>query len=152
MSGFIATGNTGPAGTQTAITNDGFFPDINLAHLRASMRLDGSVSDERLEGAAIAAILSVNTSLASLKTDTGTLADLPAPTINGQSAQTLLYQRAVYAMAAAEMYERYRSYSSTSQGGDTADDLQAGVDELKRDAHFAIRDMLKQVRVTVELI
>lgn len=152
MSGFIATGTTGPAGTQTVITNDGFFPDIDLTHLRSAMRLDGSVTGERLETAAIAAILSVNADLAPLKNDTATLADLPSPQINGQPANLHLYRRAVYSMAAAELHERYRNYSSTGQGSDAADELLPGIDELKRDARFAIRDLLKQVRLTVELI
>ncbi len=149
MSGFIATS---PAATQTVITNDGFFPEIDLHHLRSAMRLDGTVTSERLEAAAIAAALSVNTDLAPLRTDTGTLADIPWPSINGESALLHLYRRAVYALTAAELHERYRNYDSTGQGTAHADELSPGIDELKRDARFAIRDMLRHVRTTVELI
>lgn len=149
MSGFIATS---PAGTPKTLTNDGFFPDIDLTHLRASMRLDGSVTTERLEAAAIAAILSVNADLAPLKNDTATLAELPSPQINGQPANLHLYRRAVYSLAAAELHERYRNYDATNSGAAAADELSPSIDELKRDARFAIRDLLKQVRITVELI
>lgn len=149
MSGFIATS---PAGTQVTITNDGFFPDVELATLRATLRLDGTVTNARLEAAAISAILSVNLDLAPLKTDSGTLADLPGSTINGESVKLHLYRRAVSAMTAAELHERYRSYDATNQGSAAADELTPGIDELKRDARFAIRDLLEQMRTTVELI
>ncbi|WP_198403762.1 head completion/stabilization protein, partial [Burkholderia oklahomensis] len=34
------------------LTNDGFFPDIDLSALRDAMRLDGTVAHERLRHAA----------------------------------------------------------------------------------------------------
>lgn len=150
MSGFIAKT---PAQTGSVISNDGFFPDIELDRLRKSMRLDGSVTHERLQDACIAAILSVNLDLASLKNQEHTrLADIPAGQINNASALLLLYQRAVYCMTAAELHERYRNYDSTNQGTANAEELSPGIDDLKRDARFAIRDMLRQARTTVELI
>ena len=53
MSGFIASGraNHQPSGT---LTNNGFYPDIDLERARKSLRLDGGVTDERLEQAGTA--------------------------------------------------------------------------------------------------
>ena len=78
MSGFIATGTT----EAFTLTNDGFWPDIDADHLRASLRLDGTVSDARLELAAVNAMLSVNRELANLQAEYqaegyATLADVP---------------------------------------------------------------------------
>ncbi|MGE8065588.1 head completion/stabilization protein [Pseudomonas sp. NPDC089569] len=154
MSGFIATGST----TNTyVITNDGFWPDIDGATLRAAIRLDGSISDARLEVAAVNALIQVNQELRLLKTHHqaegyATLADVPADLINGESCLVLLYRRAIYCTAAAELSERYRSFDSASEGNRNADELTPSIDEYRRDARFAIRDLLGVGHCTVELI
>lgn len=154
MSGFIATGPASTAGQSLA--NDGFFPDIALDSLRAQLRLDGSVSDARLSAATISAILSVNADLEPFRqhhaANTQQLADIEAPHIAGTSALVHLYQRAIACSVGAELAERYRSYDATNSGNSAADELTPSIDEYRRDARFAIRDLLKQVRVTVELI
>lgn len=154
MSGFIASGtaNHKPSGT---LTNNGFYPDIDLEHARKSLRLDGAVTDERLEQAAISAVLDVNHDLQPLAAkykDFSSLADVPSDQVGGDSALLHLYRRAVYCSIGAEIAERYRSYDSTAQGNQRADDLTPSIDEYRRDSRFAIRDLLKRVRVTVELI
>ncbi|MNL78814.1 Phage head completion protein (GPL) [compost metagenome] len=64
----------------------------------------------------------------------------------------LIYRRAIYCTAAAELSERYRSYDSTNDGNSNADELTPSVDEYRRDARFAIRDLLGVGHCTVELI
>ena len=46
-----------------SISNDGFFPNLQLNLIRESVRLDGSVSNPRLKDAAIAAMLEINEQL-----------------------------------------------------------------------------------------
>ena len=65
MSAFIATGS----GTPFNLTNDGWFPDIDANAARESLRLDGTVTDTRLESALVNAMLSVNAELAEFKAD-----------------------------------------------------------------------------------
>ena len=154
MSGFIATGNTAEA---YVITNDGFWPDIDGATLRAAIRLDGSISDARLEVAAVNALIQVNQELRGLKASYqanghAVLADVPADRINDESCLVLLYRRAIYCTAAAELSERYRSFDSTSEGNRNAEELTPSIDEYRRDARFAIRDLLGVGHCTVELI
>lgn len=153
MSGFIATGSATP--TSAELTNDGFFPDFDLESVRAALRLDGSVTDARLMPACISAVIETNTDLAPLKEKYQNYAQLslvPADEINGETVLLHLYRRAVYCNVGAELAERYRAYDSTAQGNQRADDLTPSIDEYRRDARFAIRDLLKRVRVTVELI
>lgn len=154
MSGFIATGPAPSAGK--TLENISFFPDIELDELRATLRLDGSITDGRLSAAAVAAILTVNADLAPLSmrhADSNTaLADLDAPLIAGTSALVHLYQRAIACTVGAELAERYRSYDSTNSGNSAADELTPSIDEYRRDARYAIRDLLQRVRITVELI
>ena len=154
MSGFIATGNTAEA---YVITNDGFWPDIDGATLRAAIRLDGSVSDARLEVAAVNALIQVNQELRGLKASHqadghAALADVPADRINNESCLVLLYRRAIYCTTAAELSERYRSFDSTAEGNRNAEELTPSIDEYRRDARFAIRDLLGVGHCTVELI
>ena len=64
MSGFIANGT---AGNEATIENDGFWPSIEPAELRARIRLDGTVAEPRLRAAIIAAVLTANDELATWK-------------------------------------------------------------------------------------
>ncbi|PUE89123.1 head completion/stabilization protein, partial [Xanthomonas oryzae] len=61
MSGFTATGTT--SATPDAIANAPFWPAIAPDDVRASMRLDGTVTDARLRQAIVAAMLAVNDAL-----------------------------------------------------------------------------------------
>ncbi|WP_349616215.1 head completion/stabilization protein [Azotobacter salinestris] len=154
MSGFIANGGSAEP---FVLDNDGWFPDIDAAHLRAAVRLDGSITNARLEVAAVNAMLAVNRELAAYKAAEqanghATLAAVPAASIAGESELVHLYRRAVYCTAGAELAERYRSFDATAAGNQRADDLTPSIDEYRRDARWAIRDLLGLVHTTVELI
>nr|WP_244141850.1 head completion/stabilization protein [Burkholderia multivorans] len=139
------------------IANDAFYPDVSLEHARDTMRLDGSVTDARLRHELLAAIASVNDELRTARTawrDAGfaRLADVPADQLDGESVLLQHYRRAVYCLAKATLIERYRDYDTTGDGARRADDLEPQSDELRRDARWAISDIVARPRVTVELI
>lgn len=154
MSAFIATGgSTAPY----PITNDGWFPDLDGQHMRESLRLDGSVTDARLETAAVNAVIEVNRELkgfkfSNLAAGRESLADVPADSIQGESELLHLYRRAIYCTAGAELAERMRDYSATGDGSERAEALTPTADEYRRDARWAIRSILGRVHTTVELI
>ncbi|MDE3330397.1 head completion/stabilization protein, partial [Burkholderia pseudomallei] len=81
-----------------------------------------------------------------------TLADVPAPRIDGESAHVARYRRAVYHLTHADVTEKYRGYDTTKSGGQVAADLAATVDDSRRAARWAISDILGIARSTVELI
>jgi len=151
----ISTGNA-PAGL-VSISNTPFFPAINLADTQKTQRLDGTVSPERLRAAVIEAMASVNTEL-SVWADQhksqgrATLAQVPADMIDGESVLLHRYRRAVSCWANANLVERYRSFDSTRDGHSEADKLEPTADDLRRDARWAISDMLHQSRTVIELI
>lgn len=153
---FVATGDsTAPA--EAVLVNDGFFPDIDPEDLRKSQRLDGTVTYERLLHALIEAIASVNSELAAFKAAQllaghATLAAVPAETINDTSINVHRYNRAVFSMAKADLSERYRDYDSTNAGNIKADQMETPIDDIRRDARWAISDILGVGRNTVELI
>lgn|SRR5690554_398356 len=151
MSAFVSTGST----ADFTLTNDGWFPDIDATAARSALRLDGSVTDVRLETALVNAMLSVNQDLAEFKVDHEgfpSLASVPATEINKVSRLVILYKRAVVCTAGAEIAERYRNYDTSASGNKNAEALTDTADELRRDARWAIRDLIGRVRTTVELI
>ncbi len=155
MSSFFAAA---PASSdQDAISNDGFFPDVSVTDALAAMRQDGTVTRERMRAALVEAVLSVNEELADWKTrqmaaSYATLADVPAPKVDGTSAHGHRYLRAVYCQARAGLIERYRDYDATATGDRNAEKLELAVDDLRRDARWAIGDIRGIPRTTVELI
>lgn len=152
MSAFVATGST----AAFSLTNDDWFPDIDGNQARETLRLDGTITDTRLEAALVNAMLSVNQDLHEFKEDHATrfgeLEAIPALEINGRHRLAILYTRAVVCTAGAELVERYRSYDTSVDGDRNAEALTPNIDELRRDARWAIRDLLGRTRSTVELI
>lgn len=137
------------------IENDGWWPDIDAKRARETLRLDGAVTDTRLDVALLNAMISVNRELLPLKAghlEAPELAAIDAPLIGGQHALVVLYVRAVICMAGAELVERHRGYDTTASGHADADSSTPTIDELRRDARWAIRDLLGNTRITVELI
>jgi hypothetical protein len=160
MSDFIATvlpDTAAPEPTLPPIENDGWFPDIDLAMWREQMRIRDSVTPARMREAMIAAILTVGRDLAGWATDRRaegavSLGQVPAPMIDGTSTFVLLYRRAVFTAAKAEVVERYRDIDMTGAGQRKADDLDPSVTELRRDSLHAIRDIRGVTRTTIDLI
>lgn len=139
----------------TLIENAPFFPDISLTEFRNQMRLDGTVTNDRLKESVIEAMIAVNEELQEWQANqTGhtQLEALPSMAIQGESVLVYRYKRAVFCLALANLYERYLAYDSSKEGEKKADLLKASVDELRRDARFAISDLLKRHRVDAELI
>lgn len=153
MSGFLASSTT----TALTISNDGWWPDIDAHHLAGSLRLGDTVSDERLEVATINAILSVNRELVRFRDSqilagVASAAEVPGEQVAGETLLIHRYRRAVYCTAGAELAERYRGLDTTGNGSANADPLTPSIDEYRRDARWAISDILGLTRSTVELI
>lgn len=146
-----------PPAAETVVINDGFFPDIEPAAVRGAARIPTSVTPTRLRAAILGAIMSAEIDLRSFAADSiaagfATLGDVPAPQLDGQSVQLIRYNRAVALYAKAELVERHRDFDTTAAGGNQADELERSIDELRRDATHAIRDILGRTRTTVDLI
>ncbi len=146
-----------PAPVETIVTNDGFFPDIDPAVVRAEQRIPTSTTPARLRAAIIGAMLTCGIDLVDFRADaiaagSASLADMPGPQLDGQSVKVILYHRAVALYAKAELIERQRDYDTTGAGGAQADELETSLDQLHRDAQHAMRDLQGRSRTTVDLI
>jgi len=153
MSGFIAGGTVASG----LIHTDAFWPPIDLDQLRATLRIDASVTAPRMETAAVAAAICVNRELSEWRATQQAaghtkLADMPGERINGITVLVHLYRRAIEGATGAEVCERYRFYDSTNSGHQNAKELTPNIDDYRRDLRWAVRDFLGVNRTTVELI
>ena len=154
--GFIAAQQSGES-LEPLIKNSGFWPDIDMADARYALRIDGTVTEPRLRMALIAAMASANQDLRKFKAKhladgIQNLAEVESETLDCQSVLVGHYIRAVYCLAKANLTERYRDFDSTGDGHNKADQLLDPIEDLRRDARWAIRDLLGSNRASVELI
>lgn len=153
---FVTTSPVDPI-EEAPISSGSFWPIVDPVAVRESQRIDSTITAERLRDALIAAIGAVNRELAAFRaTNTAagyaSLADVPAEEIDGVSVNTHGYHRAVGCLTKASLIERYRDYNSTAKGDRKADQLADPIDDLRRDARWAISDIRGIGRTTVELI
>lgn len=139
------------------IVNDGFFPDIDPADVRDTIRINGTVTEQRLVEAIRDAVAAVNRELASWRADQVAaghikIDDIPAGQVAGESVLLHHYLRAVYQLTNADLVERYRDFDTTAAGNKHAQDLDSSIDESRRNARWAVLDILGQPHLTVELI
>jgi hypothetical protein len=158
MGSLIANGGTIATTTQDEgiIANDGFWPDVDLAALRASTRLTGNVTAERLRASAIEAMLDVNTQLARYRAARigegwDSAADV-GETIAGASALVHRYLRAVASTVQADITEKYRDWDNTRAGDYRAQGEVDSADDFRRNARWAVADILGRPRNVVELL
>ena len=158
---FIALANPPSTTEEPVVASNGWFPNINPADLRATARLDGTVTAARLRHALLAAMASVNAELGIWKAGQvfigyANLGEVPAPQLAGESVLTQHYRRAVYAAVQADLAEAYREIDTTPSAiGKTErviDHLQARIGEHRRAMRWAISDLLGIRRTTVDLI
>ncbi|NMX78199.1 head completion/stabilization protein [Pseudomonas sp. WS 5503] len=153
MSAFVASGTVASG----HINTDPFWPSIDLDNLRATLRIDSSVTPARLETAVIAAAINLNRELSdwrAIQQAAGytTLDSVPGDRIEDVSVKAHLYRRAIEAATGAEVCERYRDYSATNSGNAKAEETAPTIDDYRRDLRWAVRDFLEKNRTTVELI
>lgn len=142
---------------QAAIDSGPFWPQIDPGQARLEMRLDGTVNATRLRTALIEAVALVNTELDAWATQQQaqgitTLTDTTTKRIDLVSLNDIRYHRAVYCYAAANLQERLRNFDTTAEGHKRADALTDPIDDQRRDARWAVSDILGRTRTTVELI
>ena len=159
MSGFTATAPVPPADdAQDAIENDGWFPNLSVAAVRNAMRLDGTVTPERLRHALVTAMGDINRQLRDYKVEQlaagkASLANVaPDDKLDGKPRLVHCYLTAVMSWAKATLIERYRDFDTDGSSNRREQDHQQGEAEERRNAHWAVRDILGQTHTTVELI
>lgn len=145
-----------PSPTLDLIINNGFWPDIDPNDFREEERVH-NVTPTRLRQSLRAAVADVNRQLANYQhahQQAGRMACDAIPPEPWQSPGDiqLLYLRAVYAQAQADLLERYRDASATAKGDERGEAKDLAADDYRADARWAIAELVGRRHTTVELI
>lgn len=154
---FLATASPPAVETEPALTNDGWFPDIDPVKVRDQARLDGTVTPARLHQAILAAMADINTQLADYKLQRtleghNELAEVPGPDLGDERSWLIHYRQAILSHVQANLAETYRQFDTTGQGDKKAEPLETTADQHRRNLHWAIAAIQQRPRTTVELI
>ncbi|GKS83205.1 head completion/stabilization protein [Acidovorax sp. SUPP1855] len=158
---FITTANPPARGEEAAPANDPWFPAVSPDEVREAALLDGTVTPVRLRHALIEAMDTVNGELAAFRAQQeaaghASLAAIPAGQLAGRSVNVVRYHRAINACVQALVAEAHRDIDTTPHSDGKGDRIRERLGE-KIDAHrqamrWAISDLLRIRRTTVELI
>lgn len=149
----LAATATGTPPADVVIANNGWWPDIDPAHYRGTMRLPESVTPDRLTDGLVSAVDDINRQLADFQA-AQTVAgysgpqEIPRKPWQRPGYHADLYQRAVYCAAAALLAERYREITAASVSSaqdDAVASLISQADAYRRDSIHAVRDLLAAV-------
>lgn len=154
---FVATGGATAATETDTIDNNAFWPDLDVTEFRDGMRVDSLATPPRIVGALHAALMDVNAQLLGYQLEQQAAGHETAAAVPPKPGQrpgdvTLLYLRAVWHLAKADLIDRYRDYDATNDGHDRADALEHTANDHRRAAAWAISDIKGVRRTTVELI
>jgi hypothetical protein len=160
VSGFVASpgdSSDPSAETQDLVDGGDFFPPLSIAQFRDSVRVGTIVTDVRARDALRGGLLTVRRELrawsaAKIAAGYPTLDAVDAEQVDFESEYVLLYQRAVFAYAAADLAETHNEISATKEGEKRLDERSLSADEHRRNGLHAIRDILGATRTGVELI
>lgn len=164
MSGIVARHTTGettavypyPEEESLTLSTGDFWPEIRLRDLRQAMRISPAVVTARLLHIATEAALHVCDELAdwrTVQTENGhtSLDGVPSVMTGDISALHFRYRHAVYCLTRAMLLERYRDMDTTRSGDSHAVALDAEIQDLWRDARYAITDIQGIARVQSEV-
>lgn len=159
MTGFIASPQPPASPPESQIDAGGFWPALDINHFRDSMRIGNqSIPDPRVREAVMGAIVIADDNLSTWRAQheaagIDALKDVPSRGLTqGETYLTLLWRRAVYAFAAADLIETHRDVAATPLGVKQADQQSLTPDDHRRNAIHAIRTIRGERRTSVELI
>ncbi|MBS0881108.1 head completion/stabilization protein [Pantoea sp. JGM49] len=144
-------------GAPDVIPNNSFWPDVDMAKFRVSMRVDGTVTPDRLRQVVLTAMSEVNAELYPWREQQelrgfNLLADVPGEQLAGESARLHHYQNAVWCWTRAVLNERYQDFDATAAAVKRGEELADATGDLWRDARWAISRVQNLPHCTVELI
>ncbi|WP_447555701.1 head completion/stabilization protein [Vreelandella sp. EE22] len=152
----ISSGTHAPSSGLEPIINNGFWPDIDPNDFRDEERVQ-SVTDVRVRKSLRAAMADINRQLADYQYEhqhAGRMAwdAIPPEPWQSPGDLELLYTRAVYAQAQADLLERYRDHSATGKGDERGEAKDLAADDYRADAREAVAELIGRNHTTVELI
>ncbi len=154
-----------PPAVADAIPGDKWYPPLSIAAFKIAQRVPSVVTDGRAREALLGGMLSADAELAGWRADqegagVTSLADAVVrdpdgriqPPIGGEPRAVLLWRRAVYAYAAADLADTHNDIGVTGDGRQRTEERASRAPELLRTAILAIRDMRGRARSRSRLL
>jgi len=139
------------------VLGDAFWPALSIEQARKVLRIPETVALERVRDSLYGGVIATRAQLVDWKAGhvadgRESLADVTSETVGGESIAEVLYRRAVFAFAGADLAETHHDLSATNDGTERAGDRALAADDHRRNAIHAVRDLLGVTRTAVELI
>lgn len=160
MSGFVASPSSPEDPSDCSadmVDGGGFFPPVEISAFRDTMRVGEVITEPRAREALRGGILTVRRELkawAAKQVAAGYIAldAVPCEEVDFEPELVVMYRRAVFAFAAADLAETHSDISATKEGADRNEERSLTADEHRRNGTHAVRDILGVGRTSVELI
>lgn len=160
---FVANPAQPPAAAPSdEIAGDDWRPALKPATFKAAVRIGSTVTDVRAREALLGGINSADVAIEDWRArqEADGVTKLVDAVIRGKPGRTLgteplaeiLYRRAVYAFAAADLVETHNDVTATEAGRDRREVQAASADEHRANATRALRDLMSKGRSKVALI
>ena len=152
------TGSSDARYQDTEITNDGFWPNLNVGDFEKRRGIPAAQDPERITIALVNAMAEVNRALAKLKLqylEQGhqRAAEVPVtPIINGKNRVVIQYESAVNARAKADLLPDIATVHTKDKGDHLADRSTDTRDDLMAESQRVIRNMLGVSRSSAALL
>lgn len=138
-----------------AITNDGWWPDTDVADFQRQRSIPASIETETVINALLMAIGEANAELAAYQSAQraqgyGSAKDVPGPSADTLNLLCAQYLKIIFARAKAELMGEITS--AEREKANPGQQSKETRDSLLAEASFALRNILGYPRVTVDLI
>ncbi|WP_322804483.1 head completion/stabilization protein [Vibrio alfacsensis] len=142
----------------TIVENDGFWPDLNVGDFERRRGIPSKLDSEAVAFALAAAVSQVNIELLTVKagfeaegiTKAEAIPDLP--NVLGKNSIVVLYEKAVFARAKADMVSEFASVTTKDAGDRVAESEQDITRRLLAESQQHLRALSGSSRCGVELL
>lgn len=137
------------------IKNDGFWPDLNLSEFQVERAMSPNINDRLLRDAIVSAVVEINLTLEQYKNTQiskgiNRASDCGVVSVNGTSSTVIIYKKAVFARAKADLIGEFVSIASRDDKlGESQKEMKAA---LLAESTREIRKLLGLRRCGVALI
>ncbi|EMK3382386.1 head completion/stabilization protein [Vibrio parahaemolyticus] len=142
----------------TIVENDGFWPDLNVGDFERRRGIPSKLDNEAVAFALAAAVSQVNIELLTVKAgfEAEGIAQAEAipglPNVLGKNSIVVLYEKAVFARAKADMVSEFASVTTKDAGDRVAESEQDITRRLLAESQQHLRALSGSSRCGVELL
>ncbi|SFC49539.1 head completion/stabilization protein [Pragia fontium] len=141
--------------SESIITNDGFWPDIDVADFEVFRTIPGDINHSQIAAALVDSVVEINRQLQDIAAQRraqgyNTAATVPGVSVDGKNELITQYQKAVFARAKADLIGEYASLGRSE--GHTGQDNPKTKADLLAEAAYTVRNIKGLKRVGVSLL